>query len=184
MSPAPCSSRLATLLGLALGRDDRGGRSDVLVEFPQTVGEQIEGVTAVELDDPSGQVENSKPLAGSHVLVVAARKELRNLVRESRCRPLGLMLDYVTSVEEAREFCAGGMPHAVVHEAALGGDGFEALRQQLLAEVPTLAFIQITDDGKAFEVRNVGDRQFASVGRAAIVDSLPSALLFELARCA
>jgi CheY-like chemotaxis protein len=173
----------ANLLGLALGREDRGGRSQVLVEFPQTVGSQIEGVTAVELDDPSGQVENSKPLAGSHVLVVAARKELRNLVRES-LRPLGLMLDYVTSVEQAREFCAGGMPHAVVHEAALGGDGFEALRQELLAEVPTLAFIQITDDGKAFEVRNVGDRQFASVGRAAIVDSLPSALLFELARCA
>jgi len=54
---------------------------------------------------------------------------------------------------------------------------------ELLTEVPTLAFIQITDDGKAFEVHNIGERQFASVGRAAIVESLPSALMFELARC-
>jgi len=173
----------AGMLGLAFGRDDQAGRTQVNIEFPRTIGEQIEGVSAIELDARHDEyAANSKPLAGSHVLVIAARREVRNLVREA-LRPMGLMIDYVTSVDEAREFCGGGLPHAVVHEAVLGGEAFERLRVELLTEVPTLAFIQITDDGKAFEVHNIGERQFASVGRAAIVESLPSALMFELARC-
>ena len=52
----------------------------------------------------------------------------------------------------------------------------------MLAEVPGLAFIQIAVQGKAFEVLNLGGRQFASVGRDAIIESLPAALLFELSR--
>ena len=52
----------------------------------------------------------------------------------------------------------------------------------MLAEVPGLAFIQIAEQGKAFEVLNLGGRQFASVGRDAIIESLPAALLFELSR--
>ncbi len=172
----------ASTLGLRIDRRDTAVRTELCIEFPKTVGEQLEGVSAVELDDPATHGMNSKPLAGSHVLVLAARREVRNLVREST-RSMGLMLDFVTSVDEAREFCMGGMPHALVHDGLLGGDRFESLRQELLASVPTLAFIRVTDDGKAFEVANVGGRQFASVGRDAILDSLPSALMFELARC-
>jgi len=44
--------------------------------------------------------------------------------------------------------------------------------------------VQITETGKAFELHNVGDRQYASVGRAAISESLPAAMMFELARTA
>jgi len=171
----------AATLGLPLAREERGGNTKLVIEFPHTIGDAIEGVSAIELDGGSDQAANSKPLAGSHVLVVAARREVRNLVREA-LRPMGMIVDFVTSIDEAREFCRGGLPHAVVHEAALGGELFEQLRHELLAEVPTLAFIQLTEDGKAFEVRNVGGRQTASVGRAAIVTSLPSALMFELAR--
>jgi hypothetical protein len=43
----------------------------------------------------------------------------------------------------------------------------------MLAEVPNIAFIRLADQGKAFEVLNVGGRQFASVGRDAIIESLP-----------
>jgi hypothetical protein len=171
----------AETLGLPITRCDRGPRTQVSIEFPGTVQDSIEGVSAIDLGNPAEQPANSRPLAGSHVLVVAARREVRNLVREA-VRPMGLMIDFVTSVDEAREFCLGGMPHAVVHEAVLGGEAFERLRRDLLAEVPTLAFIQITEDSKSFEVRQVGERQFASVGRAAIMQSLPAALMFELSR--
>ena len=92
------------------------------------------------------------------------------------------MLDFVGSVEEAQALCADGLPHALVYEASLGGDRFERLRSDMLAEVPGLAFIQIAEQGKAFEVLNLGGRQFASVGRDAIIESLPAALLFELSR--
>jgi hypothetical protein len=93
------------------------------------------------------------------------------------------MIDYVTSVAAAREFCGGGLPHAVLHEAALDGEHFEDWRQEVLARVPSMSFIQITELGKAFEVVNVGGRQFASLGRDGIIESLATALVFELARC-
>jgi hypothetical protein len=172
----------ARTLGLLLERRDGPGRIELVIEFPKTPTERIDGLSSVELDGPGAQPLNSKPLAGSHVLVIAARREVRNLIREA-LRPMGLMLDFVASVEEAREFCAEGVPHAVVYESLLGGARFEELREELMAAVPTLAFIQVTEQGKAFEVLYVGARQFASVGRDAIAESLPSALLFELTRC-
>jgi hypothetical protein len=95
---------------------------------------------------------------------------------------MGLMLDFVTSVDEAQALCADGLPHAVVYQASLGGERFDRLRNEMLGEVPSLAFIQIAEQGKAVEVLNVGGRQLTSVGRDAIVESLPEALLFELSR--
>jgi hypothetical protein len=172
----------ASTLALPLTRRDGPVRTELCVEFPKTVGDQLDDAIDHTPDEAAPQGQNSRPLAGSHVLVVASRREVRNLIREAT-RSMGLMIDFVTSIEEAREFCMGGMPHAVVHEGVLGGERFELLRQELLTSVPTLAFIQISEHGKAFEVTNVGGRQFASVGRDAIIESLPAALLFELARC-
>jgi len=171
----------ASTLGLALNRDEERGRTHLTIEFPAPISEPIEGVSAIEIDSAGGQSTQARPLAGAHLLVVAARREVRHLVRES-VRSMGLMMDFVTSIDEAREFCRGGMPHVLVHEAALGGESFERLRRELQSDEPALAFIQITDDGKSFEVRQIGDRQFASVGREAILHSLPAALMFELSR--
>ncbi len=44
--------------------------------------------------------------------------------------------------------------------------GGERRRGQLPARVPGLACIRIAEEGKAFEVLNLGERQFASVWRA------------------
>jgi hypothetical protein len=172
----------ASTLALPLTRRDGVARTDLCIEFPRKVGDQLDCTLGADLDEAPSQGQNSRPLAGSHVLVVASRREVRNLVREATT-PMGLLIDFVTGVDEAREFCMGGMPHAVVHEGVLGGERFELLRQELLASEPTLAFIQISEHGKALEVTKVGGRQFASVSRDAIIDSLPAALRFELARC-
>jgi len=106
---------------------------------------------------------------------------VRNLVRTA-LRPMGLMVDFVTSVEDLRQLVADGLPHAVVYEAAIAGEAFERLRGEMLTEVPTLVFVRISDRGKAFEVLNIGGRQFTSVGRDAIMVALPEALTFELSR--
>jgi DNA-binding NtrC family response regulator len=120
-------------------------------------------------------------LVGRHVVVLAARREVRNVVRTS-LRPMGLMVDFVTSVEELRQLVADGLPHAVVYEAAIAGEPFERLRREILAEAPAMVFVRISDEGKAFEVLNVGGRQFTSVGRDAIMVALPEALTFEFSR--
>lgn len=171
----------AVALGLVIYRHDTTNRTTLTLEFPDTVVPDIAGLSTSELDDPSQHALNTQPLAGRHALVVASRREVRGLVRDA-LRPMGLMIDFVNSVEQAIEFCRDGLPHAVVYEAALAGDRFEKLRADMLAEVPTMAFVQIAEHGKAFEVLNLGSHQFASVGREALLESLPAAMMFELAR--
>lgn len=171
----------AHLMGLDLRRHDMAGESRVTVDFPQTVNSLMEGVTAIELDDGFASSLNSKPLAGSHVLVVASRRELRAAIRDA-IRHMGLMVDFTSSVDEAREFCAGGVPHAIVYEAGLGGGRFATLRRQLLAEVPALAFIAIGEDGRGYQTTAADGHPITLVGREVLASSLPAALVFELSR--
>jgi hypothetical protein len=171
----------AGVLGLVLTRRDLPGKTELKLEFPQTLAPRLEGPGKVEAEVRETASHNSQPLAGRHVMVLATRREVRNVVREA-LRPMGLMVDFVTSVEEAQQLCADGLPHAVVYEAAIAGEHFERLRNEMLSEVPSLVFVRIAEQGKAFEVLNLGGRQFASVGRDAIMAALPEALMFELSR--
>lgn len=173
--------QIATVLGLIIFRQDTTNRTTLTLEFPETVTQRIDGLSTSELDDPTQYSHSSQPLVGRHALVMATRREVRSLVRDA-LRPMGLMIDFVNSVEEAIEFCRDGLPHAVVYEAALAGERFERLRTDMLAEAPTMAFVQIAEYGKAFEVLNLGTHQYASVGLDALLESLPAAMMFELAR--
>ena len=171
----------AGVLGLVLARRDLPGKTELKLEFPQTLAPRLASLTTLDAAERESQAHNSQPLAGRHVMVLASRREVRNVVRAA-LRPMGLMVDFVTSVEEASQLVADGMPHAVVYEAAIAGDHFERLRNEMLTEVPNLVFVRIAEQGKAFEVLNLGGRQFASVGRDAIMAALPEALTFELSR--
>jgi hypothetical protein len=171
----------AGVLGLLVNRKDTPGKTELRIEFPNTLAPRVVAPEKPEREERETQAHNSQPLAGRHVMVIATRRDIRNVVREA-LRPMGLMVDFVTSVVEAQELVSDGLPHAVIYEAALAGAQFERLRDEMLAEVPALPFIRIADQGKAFEVLNLGGRQFASVGRDAVMSSLPEALLFELSR--
>jgi len=171
----------AAVLNLIVRRRDTAGKTELVVEFPETLPPRLQGRPTLDLEEGGTQAHNSQPLAGRHLVVLAARREVRNVVREA-LRPMGLMIDFVATLDEAQQICSEGVPHAVVYEASMGGARFDRLRAELLAEVPTLAFIEIAEQGKAFEVLNVGGRQFASVGRDGILQALPAALLFELTR--
>ena len=171
----------AGVLGLVLARRDSPGKTELKLEFPQTLAPRLSSLQPMDAQERESQAHNSQPLAGRHIMVLASRREVRNVVRAA-LRPMGLMVDFVTSVEEAQQLVADGMPHAVVYEAAIAGDHFERLRTEMLAEVSNLVFVRIAEQGKAFEVLNLGGRQFASVGRDAIMAALPEALTFELSR--
>lgn len=171
----------ARAMGLELRRDDTADETRVSLVFPRTVNEQMEGVTSIELDEGFAHSINSKPLAGSHVLVLASRRELRALIRDA-IRPMGLMVDYTSTVDEAREFCQGGLPHAIVFESSIGGGRFDTLRRELLAEVPSLCFIAIGEDGHDYSTTDIDGHPVTRVGREAVLKALPAALIFELSR--
>jgi hypothetical protein len=173
--------RLALMLSLVVQRQDTQGGTQLSLEFPRTVDDSLALPASLDFDEAAAGGPNSQPMAGSHVLVIAARRETRNVVRET-VRPMGLMVDYVNSVEEAREFCSTGVPHAIVFESALAGGNFRKLRAEWSAEVPTLAFIEISEEGRAFEVCDLGGSKTSRIGRDVIASSLPAALMFELAK--
>lgn len=154
----------------------------VEMEFPRTITSLMHD-TFAEAPEVQGFASsiNSKPLAGSHVLVITARRDIRVQVRES-VRDMGLLVDYVPAVADAVEFCREGLPHAIIVESRLRATLFEQLMYEIRAEVPEFVFIEITDDGAQFEISPVSKTGMARVGRDAIMSSLPSALIYELTR--
>jgi hypothetical protein len=188
----PRSSRLDSLhwrlleqtawtMGLPLDRKDDASHSTLTLEFPRTASDEIEGVSTMDLDEGFAPSTNSKPLAGSHVLVVASRRELRLQVRDS-LRNMGLIVDFVNSVEEAVDFCRDGLPHAIIIESIQNGERFANFRDELTREVPDFVFIEIIEEGAAFEMSGFSGSTMARVGRDVISSSLPSALMFELSK--
>jgi CheY-like chemotaxis protein len=171
----------ARAMALPLERVVEAGSTALSLEFPRTVNESMEGASAVEIDEGFAASINTKPLAGNHVLVVARRRDVRVQVRDA-LRDMGLIVDFVASVEEAVDFCREGLPHAIVVESVLCGERFNELRQDITAEVPEFVFIEIIEDSRAFEMSGFNAAGMARVGRDVMAQSLPSALLFELAR--
>jgi hypothetical protein len=170
----------AWTMGLVVERKDEGGNTTLVLEFPRTVNEDAQAVTATELDDEATST-NSKALAGSHVLVIASRRELRVEIRDA-LRNMSLLVDFVNSVKEAVNFCKEGLPHAIIIESIQLGERFTAFRDEIVAEVPEFVFIEIVEEGSAFEMSGLNGATVARVGRAVIGSSLPAALMFELSK--
>jgi len=173
--------QIAVTAGLVLERADTACGCRLTVEFPRTVYAPIEGVSTLELDTGFHSTFGSRPLAGHHVLVVAARRDLRQEIRDA-LRPLGLMIDFVGSVEGAREFCQAGPPHVLVHDAQLAGDRLRALHAELRALAHPPVLVEVADDGPRLNTSPFDPLGVARVGRATLADALPAALMFELSQ--
>jgi hypothetical protein len=171
----------AWTMGLLVERHDESHTTTLTLEFPRVASNELEGVSAIEIDDGFAPSSNSQPLAGSHVLVIASRRELRVQIRDS-LRNMSLIVDFVNSVEEAAAFCREGLPHAVIVESIQNGGRFAQLREEIAAEVPDLVFIEIIEEGTTFEMSGFGGSTMARVGREVLSSSLPSALVFELSK--
>lgn len=166
-------------LGLTRQANDR--QVAVTVEFALPANADIEGVSPVDLDQGFDSSINSKPLAGSHVVVIASRRTMRARIRDA-LRHMGLIVDMVDSIEEAIDFCSDGLPHAIIVEGILQGDRLERFRADIRAEVPGFPFIDIVEEGNEFNVSDDTGIERARVGQDAIEAALPSVLMFELSK--
>lgn len=172
----------ADSMELGLQRDVDDEQVVLTIDFPRTIDATVE--EAVNLhktaptDTPSG---NSKPLAGRQLLVIADGRELRAQIRAA-VADMGLTVDCVYSVDEAVDFCSGGLPHAIVFEAALRSDQLDQLAEDIRLELPGFSFIEIVEEGRSFEISGFDGMNHARVGRAGLRQALPSALVFELSK--
>jgi uncharacterized protein with HEPN domain len=171
----------AWTMGLSVERRDEGHKTLLTLEFPRTASSVIEGVSTMELNEGFAPSANSQPLAGSHVLVISGRRDVRVQIRES-LRHMSLIIDFVNSVDEAAAFCSEGLPHAVIVESIQSGERFEHFRAEIAAEVPDFVFIEIVEQGKDTDMSGFAGTSMARVGRDAIAASLPSMLMFELSK--
>jgi hypothetical protein len=69
-----------------------------------------------------------------------------------------------------------------VYESVLASERFQMLRSSILVEVPNFVFIQIDPEGNGLELSSDNVRGRAHLGREAILESLPTALIYELSR--
>lgn len=183
----------AVTMGVSPVREDENGITTLTLEFPHTVGDEPGQATApaADLPRPAAPVEdpedeqrvgvNSKPLAGSHLLIVSPRRELRTELQDA-VRHMGLMIDVVNTMTEAAQFCLEGLPHAIVFEVAQRGDNFERLRADLLREVPGFCFIEVLDEEHLTQLSTATSDSMARISRRHLHDALPSVLMFELSR--
>jgi hypothetical protein len=152
------------------------------LEFPGTAIDALLTLTGLEADAAAGGAPSSQPMAGSsHVLVMASRRDTRAAIRDA-LRTLGLMVDFVGTVDEARDFCAARLPHAVVYEAGLAGARFQQLRAQWTAAAPALVLIEIAEDGCSQAASAQAGLKTPCIGREHILSLLPKALMAELAQ--
>ena len=188
-SPAPPLDTLtwrlveqtAAAMHLGLTRHLNDHQVAVTLEFALPANADIEGVSPVDLDQGFDSSINSKPLAGSHVVVIASRRSMRARIRDA-LRHMGLIVDMVDSINEAIDFCRDGLPHAIIVEGILQGDRLERFRADIRAEVPGFPFIDIVEEGNEFNVSDDTGIERARVGQDAIEAALPSVLMFELSK--
>lgn len=170
----------AATMGLRPQRDEDDGRLTWAVDFPRPAHDAMEGLRTREVDDGAA-TSQAKPLAGRHVLVAASRREVRMEIRDA-LRHMGLLVDFVASVEEAQAFCQDGLPHALVIESALAGERFQALRDEALARSPDFVVVEVIEEGSTFQMADFSHSKMARVGRDVLAQALPAALIFELSK--
>lgn len=172
-------AQTAQAMGLTLTQQVGPQFVELSILFPRTINPHRLDAEIREEESHFATSMNSKPLAGSHVLVVASRRDLRLLVREA-VKPMGLVLDFVSSIAEAKEFCKQALPHAIVFESNLRGAAFDQLIIGIRREVPEFVLLELLEAGDTFEISATSPTGVARVGREAILSSLPSALVYEL----
>ncbi len=124
---------------------------------------------------------NSKPLAGCHLLIISARKEVRQEIQDA-VRHMGLIIDTVGSMNEALAFCEEGLPHGIAFEQSLHGADFDRLHADITAEVPGFSFIEVRDGEQPTQLSTATPDRLARIARGNLTDALPSVLLFELSK--
>lgn len=166
----------STAMGMALQHQTDGPKHVLTLEFTRAAPDD-----APLAPQPLDTEAPARPLAGSQVLVISSRRDMRVQIRDA-LRNMGLMIDFVSSVNEAAQFSEGGAPDAVIIESIQRGERFARFRDELCAKAPHVAFIEIVEQGRAFEKSGFGVESLGRVGREAIDTALPASLVHELSK--
>lgn len=172
----------AITMGVLPLREDEAGITVLTLEFPHTVGDEPGSAEPPPEAEPEHlHSSNSKPLAGSHLLIITPRRELRTQIQAAVAH-MGLIVDMVDSVDEATQFCLEGLPHGIIFEAAQQGPELDQLHADVMREVPEFSFIEVLDTEAVTQLSTATTDGLARISRQHLSEALPSMLLFELSK--
>lgn len=180
----------AVTLGVLPLRESAAGITVLTLEFPHTVSDEPGGSTRpTSLNPAANSAPNSepapsihsRPLAGKHLLILTARRDLRTQI-QAAVQHLGLTVDAVETVEDAMQFCVEGLPHAIVFDAGQRSTAFAHLHAEVMREVPDFSFVEVLAHEQQTQLSTATADGMARISRHYISDALPSVLMFELSK--
>lgn len=168
-------------MGLTVQDQAEGPIRTLTLEFTRAAPDEAPLAPQSPTQNPLDPGASHRPMAGSQVLVISSRRDMRVQIRDA-LRSMGLMIDFVSSVNEAAQFSEGGAPDAVIIESIQRGERFARFREELCAKAPRVAFIEIVEQGRTVEKSGFGPETLGRVGRDVIDTALPAALIHELSK--
>lgn len=165
----------AHLAGVETERTDAPSRSELTLRFPGLLG-----ADAVTAPGSGGAADAAaRRFAGAQVLVLAARREARQLVREAM-QGHDLFIDYVPTVAAARTYCDEAAPQVLIFESAFTSEALAALCTRLDALVPAVALVEVQPQGRGLEQGSLGEAPVLRIGLEALRRELAPRLLDRL----
>lgn len=162
----------AHLSGVALNRAVHEGRCLLTLRFRHVVNDSLEGASAVDL----GSAASTRAvLTGCQVLVLAARRDARQRVREA-LRGHEVFIDYAPNVAAAAAYCDDGSPQVLIYESGFESDALKQLQTRLTKLSPRVVLIELTPTGDGCEMGPTG----MQLGAECLVQSLAPVLTMVL----
>jgi len=171
----------AHIAGVVLQRQDGPTHTLLTMEFLNTVNGTLEGAAAVDL--VASAEGSARAINGCQLLVLAARRHTRQQVREA-LQGQDLLVDYVSTVADAVQFCQDGAPEVLLYESAFEGDALSRLLAQLTRNTPGVVAVEVLPSGDECSLATPGISESTQLGMDALRQMLLPVLVLELSRAA
>jgi len=169
----------AHMAGVVVQRKDGPTHTLLTLEFLNTVNGTLEGAAAVDLvASADGGAQN---INGCQLLVLASQRSTRQRLRDAT-QGQDLLVDSVSTVEDAALFCRDGPPQVLVYESAFNGAALLALQAQLAGSAPGVVLIEVLPSGDECTMSTPGANPVSQLGIEALHNMLLPVLVLELGR--
>ncbi|MBV5295971.1 MAG: hypothetical protein JZU58_26845 [Curvibacter lanceolatus] len=174
----------ASLARIPIQHAESAQNLSLTLEFQRTV-KQLEKSNPLDLSSgaDSWASSHSKLPTGQHILLVTADAGLVE-VMTPLCRSSHVILDRVSSPEQARARCEIERPHMLIFDQRLNGVGLESVRRELLAVDPQIPVLEVTDDQHSLTMTSWVDDAIERINRDNLTSKLPSVLARLLSKSA
>lgn len=163
-------------MDVRIERRDTPWQVQLSLAFPETPRrwpKLVDELTALE--DPYAM--STQPLAGSQVLVLATRTDVRRLVHEATAQ-MGLVIDYAGTLADARESAQHVPPDVLIVDER--NTEVDRLLAELKAGGSGPALVQVSAQFKGLEVSTSGRFEIMRVSTEGVMRELPAALRYAL----